>query len=119
MLARSRVQIFSPAFTSSPASTYTAVHLAVAATITEVWLSADTLPDTLLSVATELSWIVRVCTATPVAAPSVWAEELSPLLWQPLRASTTAPAVSRDKIRLRSIEVLLRQSVMPYSTAHR
>ena len=95
------------------------MHLAVAATITEVWLSADTLPDTLLSVATELSWIVRVCTATPVAAPSVWAEELSPLLWQPLRASTTAPAVSRDKIRLRSIEVLLRQSVMPYSTAHR
>ena len=42
MLARSRVHSFCPAETMSPASTYTAVHLAVAATITEVWLSADT-----------------------------------------------------------------------------
>ena len=60
VLSTSRAQILSPAFTVSPASTKTAVHLAAEATMMLVSPSATTLPDTRFS--TEMSSAATVIT---------------------------------------------------------
>ena len=98
MLARSRVHSFCPAETMSPASTYTAVHLALLATKTELSLSETTLPETLFSVEMVSAVTGWTWTATPVGVSSALLEE-SLLLPQAVRDRAMAAARARDRMR--------------------